>query len=169
MGTLAATDPDAADTTVTYALGGTDHDLFSISAAGVITFNTAPDFESPGCGTGNNSNTCTFTVTASAGGTGRVLSTPARTVTVTVTDVAPPAKPAAPTFGATTTSSAVVNWLAPASPGAAITDYDVQFRQGTSGNFGDHPHDGTARTTTLTGLTPGQSYEVQVRATNAEG
>ena len=125
VGTLTTTDPDAADTTVTYALGGTDEALFSISSTGAITFDTAPDFETPGCGT--NSNTCTFTVTASAGAAGRAMSTPARTV-VTVTVVAPPAKPAAPTFGTATASSVVVNWLAPANPGAAITDYDVQYR-----------------------------------------
>ena len=99
VGTLSAADPDAADTTVTYTLGGTDASVFSISTAGAIAFDTAPDFESPGCGTGGNSNTCTVTVTASAGGTGRAMSTPVRTVTVTVTDVAPPARPAAPVFG----------------------------------------------------------------------
>ena len=90
VSTLTASDPDAADTTVTYTLGGTDHDLFSIGADGAIAFTNAPDFETPGCGPSDNSNTCTFTVTATAGGSGREMSSLARTVIVTVTDVNEP-------------------------------------------------------------------------------
>ena len=87
-----------------------------------------------------------------------------------MTDVAEaPSAPAAPSFGDSTSTSLVVRWLEPANTGPAITDYDVQYREGTTGNFTDHPHTGTARTATLTGLTPGASYEVQVRARNAEG
>ena len=168
VGSAGAADPDADDPTVTYVLGGTDAALFSISSAGVIAFDTAPDFETPGCGPGTDSNTCTLTVTASAGADTRAMSTPVRTITVTVTDVGPPAKPAAPTFGDTTSTTLVVNWLAPASPGSDITDYDVQYRQGTTGGWTAHTHDGAALTTTLTGLTPGASYQVQVRATNGE-
>ena len=271
VGSAAAADPDSADITVTYALSGTDHDLFSISAAGVITFDDAPDYEAPGCGTGDDSNTCTFTVTATAGAGTRAMSatrditvtvtdaneapafaetsysfdlaenadgsttavsvgtvsasdpdaddtvaysiaasntgdvfaisttgaitytgsgenhetTPSFsltvrasdgtdntdvTVTVNVTDVnEPPGKPSAPTFGTTTATTAVVNWLLPANTGPAITDYDVQYRQGTLAPWIDAGHDGTALTATLTGLTPDAGYEVQVRATNAEG
>ena len=57
---------DSADTTVTYSLTGTDAGRCSrSSAAGVISFRTAPDYESPGCGTGDDSNTkSTFTVNA---------------------------------------------------------------------------------------------------------
>ena len=62
-----------------------------------------------------------------------------------------------------------VEWTAPANNGAAITDYDVEYRQGTSGNFTNWPHTGTARTATITGLTNDQSYQVRVRATNAAG
>ena len=169
VGSAEAADPDADDATVTYVLGGTDSALFSISAAGVIAFDAAPDFETPGCGTAPGSNTCTLTVTASAGADTRAMSTPVRTITVTVTDVGPPAKPAAPTFGDTTSTTIVVNWLAPASPGSAITDYDVQYREGTTGGWTPHTHDGTALTATLTSLNAGASYQVQVRATNGEG
>ena len=97
------------------------------------------------------------------------MSTPVRTVTVTVTDVAPPARPALATFGDSTANSIVVNWLAPASPGAAITAYDVQYRETGTTVWTDARHRGTARTVRLTGLTAGAAYEVQVRATNAEG
>ena len=169
VGSAEAADPDADDATVTYVLGGTDSALFSISAAGVIAFDAAPDFETPGCGTRTDSNTCTLTVTASAGADTRAMSTPVRTITVTVTDVGPPAKPAAPTFGDTTSTTIVVNWLAPASPGSAITDYDVQYREGTTGGWTPHTHDGTALTATLASLNAGASYQVQVRATNGEG
>ena len=47
VGTVAAADPDAADTDVTYALSGTDAGLFSIGADGAIAFKAAPDFEDP--------------------------------------------------------------------------------------------------------------------------
>jgi len=41
--TIEATDPDG--NTLTYSISGTDAASFSISSAGVLTFNTAPDFE----------------------------------------------------------------------------------------------------------------------------
>ena len=62
-----------------------------------------------------------------------------------------------------------MTWTAPANPGSAITDYDVQYRAGTSVTWSDAGHSGTGLTLTLTGLTAGTSYQVQVRATNAEG
>ena len=92
------------------------------------------------------------------------------TVTVRVTDVAEaPAAPAAPTFGRTTATSLTVNWLEPTNTGPAITDYDVRYREGTSGGWTSHDHTGTATTATIAGLTEGRSYQVQVRARNAEG
>ena len=88
-------------------------------------------------------------------------------VTVTVTDENP-GKPLAPTVSATTPYSLMVEWMEPENTGPAITDYDVQYREGDSGDgFTDAQHQGTARTATLTGLMPDTVYEVQVRATNA--
>ena len=62
-----------------------------------------------------------------------------------------------------------VSWTAPASNGAAITDYDVRYRQtgvvswtGLDGQFLD-------RRATITGLTNGMIYEVQARAGNSVG
>ena len=111
-------------------------------------------------------------VTATSGVGSREL-TAAQTVTVTVTDVdealSVPSAPSAPTISGATASSLTVTWTAPANPGSAITDYDVQYRAGTSGTWSDAGHSGTGRTLTLTGLTAGTSYQVQVRATNAEG
>ena len=85
VGTVSAADEDTADS-VTYALSGTDASLFSISNAGVITFDAAPDFETPRGGSGNDSNAYTFTVTAN-GGTGDRRMTATQDLTVNVTDV----------------------------------------------------------------------------------
>ena len=63
----------------------------------------------------------------------------------------------------------VVNWLEPRNLGPAIDDYDVQYRAGTSGGWTNHPHTGTGRTATLTGLTLVQRYQVQVRSRSPEG
>ena len=90
-------------------------------------------------------------------------------VTVTVTDENP-GKPLAPTVSAATPYSLMVEWMEPENTGPAITDYDVQYREGDSGDgFTDAQHQGTARTASLTGLMPDTVYEVQVRATNATG
>jgi hypothetical protein len=73
-----ATDPDGA--TLTYSLGGDDASLFDTSNTGVVTFKTAPDFETP-TDTGED-NTYDITVTASDGS----LSS-SQAVAITVTDV----------------------------------------------------------------------------------
>ena len=92
------------------------------------------------------------------------------TVTVTDEDNENPGKPLAPTVSAATPYSLMVEWMEPENSGPAITDYDVQYREGDSGDgFTDAQHQGTARTATLTALMPDTVYEVQVRATNATG
>ena len=92
------------------------------------------------------------------------------TVLISVTDVSPPAAPAAPTVTETagSTTSLDVSWTAPSSE-AAISDYDVQYRAGSTGGFTSWSHDGDGTSTVITGLTDGTSYEVQVRARNSEG
>ncbi len=82
---------------------------------------------------------------------------------------AAPAAPAAPSVSAASSSSLTVIWLAPDNAGPAITDYDVQYRAGTSGSWTDAGYNGTATTATLTGLSENTSYQVQVRATSDEG
>ena len=62
-----------------------------------------------------------------------------------------------------------VSWNAPADNGSPISDYDVNYREGSSGGWSDHPHTGTSTSTTITSLTNGQSYQVRVRAVNAIG
>ena len=80
-----------------------------------------------------------------------------------------PGKPGKPTVSAASSSSLTVIWSAPDDGGSAITDYDVQYRAGTSGDWIDGNHTGTALTATVSGLAENTSYQVQVRATNDEG
>ena len=67
------------------------------------------------------------------------------------------------------TTSLDVTWTAPDTGTALpIIDYDVWYRQPGEANWTDHPYDSTATQTTLTGLTPDTTYQVQVRAVNAD-
>ena len=88
--------------------------------------------------------------------------------TVTGTPAGKPVAPAAPTLTAGDHQLTVV-WVTPASNGSAITDYDVEYREGSSGDWTVHTHGSTATTATITGLTNGQSYQVQVAARNSQG
>ncbi len=82
--TVGATDADAGQT-VTFSLtGGADMALFTITSAGVLTFNTAPDFEMPtDVGTNNM-----YEVTITATDDGMPEKMVMQTLTITVTDVA---------------------------------------------------------------------------------
>ena len=76
-------------------------------------------------------------------------------------------------------SSLTASWEAPDSDGGlAINDYDVRYRVTDTNDTqtGDQPgawtdrgHSGTATTSTITGLTNGTEYDVQVRAGNSIG
>ena len=156
---LAATDADTGDT-LTYSLGGTDAASFDIDSRPAGNCSTKSgvtyDFET------KSSFAVTVTAIDGKGGSDSVA------VTVTLTDVPPPGKPAAPTFGTTTSTSLVVNWLAPENTGPVITDYDVQYREEGTTDWTDAMHDGAARTITIGSLDNGAEYEVQVRASSAE-
>ena len=94
-------------------------------------------------------------------------------VTINVTDVNEP--PAAPTItvaaNSTTPESKIdVSWTAPTNTGKpAISDYDVQYKLSGANSWTSHSFSGTGTSTTIGSLTEGKSYEVQVRAVNAEG
>lgn len=76
--TLVATDA----TTITYSISGTDSSLFAVnSSTGVVTFVTAPDYESPSDADTNN----TYLFTATATDTASIATT--QSVTITVTDL----------------------------------------------------------------------------------
>ncbi len=170
VGTVLATDSDADDSVTGYEIGGgADQAFFSIgSTDGALTFDAAPNYEDAKDEGSNNTYVVEVTATS---GAGEREKTATQTITVTVTDVAgeAPGKPGAPSVSAASASSLSVNWAAPDNAGPAIDDYDVQYREGTSGDWSDAGHTGTATTATLTGLSENTSYQVQVRATNDEG
>ena len=97
----------------------------------------------------------------SAGATG----TPA----AAVTPASPPSAPSAPTLRAGD-GRLTASWTPPADNGAAIDDYDLRYRP--SGGVWTELADAvksTSTTATITGLTNGTAYEVQVRAGNSAG
>ncbi len=90
------------------------------------------------------------------------------TITPTPTP-AKPAAPAAPSLSRAGSGRLSVSWTAPDDNGPAITDYDVQYRQSGTTTWLSWSHTGTSTSAIITGLTNGQTYEVQVRAENGVG
>ena len=86
----------------------------------------------------------------------------------TATPATLPTTPAAPTLTAGN-SQLQVSWTAPATGGAQITDYDVQYKTSSDTTWTDHTFTGTGTSTAITGLTNGTAYDVRIRVTNAVG
>ena len=181
VGTVVATDADTTDNVTGYTItGGADGAKFAITNAGVLTFVAAPDYDDPDDAlstdpanvAGNNEYIVVVTATS---GTAARVQTATQTLTITVTNVPAPGKPAAPIVTVASHTSLSATWAEPTNTGPAITDYDVQYRAGTTGTFtnanANYTYDQTRRTfsTTLTGLTAGTSYQVQVQAKSSEG
>ncbi|MEQ8415297.1 MAG: fibronectin type III domain-containing protein [Imperialibacter sp.] len=80
----------------------------------------------------------------------------------------PPDKPAPVTFTSIASTSLVVNWAAPDDNGIEITSYTLAQKEGAAGSYSD-VYTGTDLTFTATGLTKGETYYYQVKATNAAG
>ena len=160
---LTATDTDAGDT-LTYTLEGTGAASFDIvSTSGQIRTRPGVTYDHEA------RSSYSVTVKADDGNAGNATIA----VTITVTDVAePPVAPAAPAVRATSasTTSVDVAWTAPANPGKpAISGYDLRYRAGTGGSWTDGPQNLNGASASIASLTAGTSYQVQVRATNAEG
>ena len=173
--TATATDADSGDAVGYTISGGSDSAKFSINASnGAVTFASAPDYENPtdlqsttpANAAGNNEYVVTLTATSGTGA--RALSV-SKTLIVTVTNVEPPGKPATPTVTEMTTTSVTIRWTPPPNTGPAITGYDMRHRQGSTGSWSTASRDATQARAIFTGLTQNASYEIQVRATNAEG
>ena len=169
--TVTAADPDGEDsaTAIAYAIkSGKDGDQFDIDAStGALTFKTAPNYEDPKDSDTNN----TYVVDVEAtGGTGDRAMTATQEVTITVTDATEaPGKPAAPTVATAGSGELAVSWKAPGNTGPAISGYKLRY--GTDGATWTEvtPSPATSTSHTLTGLTDGTEYQVQVRATSDEG
>ena len=91
------------------------------------------------------------------------------TIDVTDDDNERPDKPDPPTVTASTLTSLSVRWIEPGNTGPPITDYNVQYREGSSGAFTAVAHDGARTTTTITNLKSNTTYQIQVQATSDEG
>ena len=179
VGTVQASDSDAGDSVTGYVIRpGADAAQFTIVASsGVLTFVSAPNFEAPA--DADTDNDYVVVVRASSG-TGAREKTADQTITVTVTDVdgEAPGAPATPSVSSASASSLNVSWTAPSNAGPPITDYDYGYRvkspPGSWTTTPDPPSNVTSNlltelSTTITGLEEDTEYEVQVRATNAEG
>ena len=109
-------------------------------------------------------------VVTATSGTGSRVRTATQSITVTVVDVDEvPSVPSVPVLSSPSSTSLLVSWSAPLNTGPAISDYDVQYRMGSTGSFTDWSHSGTGRSATIIGLRVNTLYQVQVRARNAEG
>ena len=158
---VAALDQDG--DTLTYSLEGVDADSFDIivtNAAGQIQTKAALNHEDKA------SYSVAVRTRDGRGGTAAV------NVTIRVTDVdgEAPDTPFAPVVTAISSTSIQVNWDEPANEGPPINDYDYRYKA-----FGDTDWTEasnttiSARTVTIDGLTASTSYDVEVRAKNAEG
>ena len=167
VGVVGAVDIDPRDDVTGYSVGGVDSAFFSITDYGELTFSSAPDFEVPVDSGGDNVYNVVVTATS---GTGSRVRTATHNVTVTVLDVVEaPSAPSAPVLSSPSSTSLSVSWSVPSNTGPAISGYDVEYRQGTSGSFSGWLHSGTGTSATITGLDASTLYQVQVRAGNAEG
>ena len=154
---IIATDRDGG--TLSYRLGGTDQASFTIDDNQLQTLSGETyDYEK------KNSYKVTVRVEDGQGGSNTIE------VTINLIDQQePPETPASPSVSAASSTSLTVTWDEPTNTGPDIDDYDVQYREGDSGNFTTWTHNSAERTATITGRKPGTSYEVQVKARNAEG
>ena len=161
---------------LTYTLDGTDKDKFTIvSTSGQLQVKTGniPNYEA------KTSYSVQVKVTDGKDSSNNDDSSIDDTITITinVTDVnEPPPKMTTPTVAANSTTPTTkidVSWTAPTtaqmSGKPAVNDYDVEYRLSGDSTWTDASYTGTGTSTTLTGLTSGKTYEVQVRAVNDEG
>ena len=156
-----ASDADAGDM-LTYDLGGTDKDRFTIDTTnGQIKTKAGEsyDYET------QQSYDVIVTVNDGNGGTASI------DVTINVGDLSePPLATAAPTVASRSSFALNVSWNPPANETGrpAATNYDLRYKaQGTSG-WTDGPQEVLRTSASISGLVAGTSYDVQVRAINAD-
>ena len=156
--------------TLTYSLEGADAGSFDIDeGTGQIKTRTGETYNYEAQAPGYS-----YSVTVRARDPDNSGATVAVTVTINITDAnEPPLAPGTPEVLRQSDTSLSVSWVAPVNTGRpAITGYDLQYRQGISGNWRDVPQEDVSvsgRSATITGLSEDTQYQVQVRATNDEG
>ena len=157
---LRAADPEGG--AVTYSLSGRDASSFTIDPNnGQLRTQTGVEYNY------EVQNRYSVTVEAQDEQGGRA--TIAVTIDITDDDNERPQRPDRPSVTASTLTSLTLRWTEPSNTGPPITDYNVQYREGSSGAFTAAAHDGTGRTTTIANLKSDTSYEIQVQATSDEG
>jgi len=168
--TVSATDVDTASTISYSKAGGVDADKFSIdSSTGVLTFNTAPDYDHP-TDTGSDN---TYEVIVQASDNTFLCDT--QTITVSVT----PALSTTPTAttdaaGSITSTGATLNGTVNANNASTTVTfrYGVTTAYGTTVAADQSPVTGTSGTAVskgITGLIPNTTYHYRVVGVNAAG
>ena len=154
---------------------------------GVLTFKAAPNYEDPkdvvvaDPSSGAGDNEYIVVVEATSGTDAREL-TATQTVKVTVSDVdtEAPGTPATPTIAQATFNSLKVAWSVPTNTGPEISAYDVRHILSSATDKMDDTkwtvaedawtsNNGGNLEYTISGLSQGISYDVQVRAESDEG
>ena len=160
---VAATDPDTIDS-LEYSLEGDDANKFEIvTNTGLITTKIGGryDYEAK--------TSYSVKVKVMDGNSG------SDTIDVTLNFLnqeEPPGVVPRPTVTATlgNTTSLDVSWPAPLNIGRPeITSYDLQYKRSQDSTWTDGPQDVTGTSTSIAGLETDTSYDVQARATNADG
>ena len=167
VGTVAASDDDGDTPVYSLTSASAEHRLFTIDAGGVIRVaaGVTLDHEEKAA------YTLMAQVTDGKDADGNEEAVPevddTIEVSVTVENVEePPGPPAGVTVSEATETSLAVVWTAPADAGALpVSAYEVQYRlAGTAGEWTDHPHEDTATSAEIGGLSAGTGYEVRIRA-----
>ena len=161
---VTATDDD--NDSITYSLEGTDAASFDINSnSGQISTLSGTNYDRES----DSSYSVTVKADDGEGGTDTIA------VTINVTDVEEkPLAPDAPTVSSVqgSTNSLSVEWTAPTNTGRpSIASYDLQYKKTTDSDqdWQDGPQNRTRTSTTISSLDGNISYDVQVRATNADG
>ena len=160
---VAATDPDTGDT-LTYTLEGTDagrFDIVSTSGQLLTRVGRSYDYEQ------QRTYSVTVVVEDSDDNSDEI------TVVLSVIDQNEPPLAPTPVFVSPTSGSASklnVSWNPPVNTGRpSINNYDLQYSEVDAANYSNGPQNVSGSRTTISGLKSGTRYQVQVRATNAEG
>ena len=162
---VAATDPDTTDT-LEYSLEGGDAEKFEIvTNTGLITTKIGEryDYET------KMSYSVRVKVVDGNGGSDTIDVT-----LIFLNQNEPPGVVSQPTVTATRGSATRldVGWTAPSNFGRPeITSYDIQYKRSQDNTWRDGPQDvtSTSTSTSIAGLEADASYDVRVRATNADG